>query len=145
MFETTIGETTYAIGTLPTKKQFHVERRLTPFIGSVLPHLAVLQNKNLSVMEKAAAILPAIADILAKLSDEECDYVIDACLSVVKMKQATGWANLTNPSGGFQFPLTVPVMLQLTGEVVRVNLADFFPTGSPEESADSPSPSTSPA
>jgi hypothetical protein len=138
MTETTIDGAIYAIGTLSAKKQIHVAKRLTPFLAAILPHVAELRDSKLSVMERIQLVFPDLAGMISKLSDEDSDFVIDTCLSVVKLKQETGWANLMNSAGGYQFPLTALAMLQLTAEVVQENLAGFFPTASPEVSAESP-------
>jgi hypothetical protein len=134
---------TYHISRLTPKKAFHVSRRLAPFLGAILPHLRQLFEKGddgklplpETFLERGAELLPAIADIIAKMPNEDCDFVIDTCLSVVSVKQDRGSAPVMS-NGVLMFDyIDMKTMIQLTMEVVKVNLSDFFPTSPPQESA----------
>jgi hypothetical protein len=137
-----IGGTSYAIGRLSPKKAFHVARRLAPFLGAILPHFQELvspgaDGRKATPQEFAARsfdLFPQIADVIAKMSDTDADFILDTCLEAVKMRQQTGWAPLIQ-GGVLMFEnLDLKTMLQLTGEVVKVNMADFFPSSQPEAS-----------
>jgi hypothetical protein len=139
---TEINGTVYQIGRLTPKKAFHVSRRLAPFLGAILPHLRQLFEKDEdgktpaadTFLERGAELLPAIADIIAKMPNEDCDFVIDTCLGVVLVKQERGYAPVM-ASGVLMFDyIDMKVMMQLTLEVIKVNLADFFPTSPPQGS-----------
>jgi hypothetical protein len=136
---TEIDGKTYQINRLTPKKAFHVARRLAPFLGAILPHLRTLFEKGDdgkmpaadTFLERGAELLPAIADIIAKMPNDDCDFIIDTCLSVVSLRQDRGSAPvMSNSLMMFDF-IDMKVMLQLTAEVVKVNLADFFPTSPP--------------
>jgi hypothetical protein len=139
---TDINGTTYQISRLTPKKAFHVARRLAPFLGAVLPHLRQLFEKDedgktpepSTFLERGTELLPAVADIIAKMPNEDCDFIIDTCLSVVSVKQERGYAQVM-ANGVLMFDyIDMKVMIQLTAEVVKVNLADFFPTSPPQGS-----------
>jgi hypothetical protein len=134
---TTINGETYRIGRLTPKKSFHVARRLAPFLGAVVPHLRALFARNedgttpdTSMLgARGAALIPDIADTLARMSNEDCDYILDTCLGVVELKQERGWAPVMTSAGQMMFEqINTVVMMQLVMEVVKVNLSDFFPT-----------------
>jgi hypothetical protein len=133
---------TYQISRLTPKKAFHVARRLAPFLGAILPHLRTLFEKGDdgkppapdTFLERGAELLPAIADIIAKMPNDDCDFIIDNCLSVVSIKQDRGSAPvISNGTLMFDF-IDLKTMMQLTAEVVKVNLSDFFPTSPPQGS-----------
>ena len=140
---TEIDGTMYQISRLTPKKAFHVARRLAPFLGAILPHLRQLfatddsgkQPGADTFLERGSELLPAFADIVAKMPNDDCDFIIDTCLSVVSVRQERGSAPVMNASGVLMFDyIDMKVMLQLTAEVVKVNLADFFPTSPPQGS-----------
>ena len=93
---------TYQIGRLTPKKAFHVSRRLAPFLGAIIPQLSKLfaadgdgaiPNRD-EFIARGVEILPGVADIMAEMKNEDVDYIIDTCLTVVRFKQETGWAPL---------------------------------------------------
>lgn len=139
---TQIEGTTYQISRLTPKKAFHVARRLAPFLGAILPHLRQLFDKGEdgkpvdpgTFLERGSDVLPAIAEVIAKMPNEDCDFIIDTCLSVVSVRQDRGSAPVMG-NGVLMFDyIDMKVMLQLTAEVVKVNLADFFPSSPPQGS-----------
>jgi hypothetical protein len=120
---------TYQIGRLTPKKAFHVSRRLAPFLGAILPHVNKLMgSKEKNALDRMATVLPAIAELAAAMPNDDVDFIIDTCLSVVHMRQDRGWMPI-QANGQIMFDyIDMMVMLQLTAEVVKVNLIDFFPT-----------------
>jgi hypothetical protein len=116
---------TYQIGRLTPKKAFHVSRRLAPFLGAILPHLNKLRDgKDANAI---TTVIPAIAEIAAEMPNEDVDFIVDTCLAVVLMRQDRGWSPV-QVNGQIMFDtIDMMVMLQLTAEVVKVNLIDFFP------------------
>jgi len=134
---------TYQIGKLSPKKAFHVSRRLAPFLGAILPHLDKLFTKENdpeqgSFMDRTTEVLPKIAEIAASMPNDDVDYIIDTCLSVVHLRQERGWAPVS-VNGTMMFEnIDMMGMLQLTAEVVRHNLTDFFPMSLPTGSAGMP-------
>lgn len=120
----------YSIGRLSAKKQFAVSRRLGPFIGDVMPSIKELLGGKGDILDRAIDLVPQIVTTLAEMKDEDCDFIIDTCLMVVKRQQDTGWANMTTPDGRVvMFEIDMMEMLELTAEVVKANLMGFFPIG----------------
>jgi hypothetical protein len=139
-----INGATYLIGRLNPRKSFHVARRLAPFLGAVMPHLRALflpdeDGKPPSVDDfalRGAALVPGLAQVVAEMSNDDCDYILDACLAVVQIKQERNWAPIMAPSGQMMFDtIDMKSMLQITAEVIKYNLGEFFPSSQPPASA----------
>jgi hypothetical protein len=128
---------TYQIGRLTPKKAFHVSRRLAPFLGAILPHINKLMEhrEGGNLLSGVSTVLPAIAKLAASMPNEDVDFIIDTCLTVVAMRQERGYAPV-QVNGQIMFDsVDMMIMLQLTAEVVKVNLVDFFPTSLQREFA----------
>jgi hypothetical protein len=138
--EVEINGHVYRVGKLTVRKSLHVARRLIPFLGAIVPHLKTLfKPKSLDVpsrvefFERAAEVIPDLAEIISQLSDEDVDYVLDACLAVVQVKQERGWSQVVS-NGILMFQSAdLKTQLQLTAEVVKFNLSDFFDSSQPKE------------
>jgi len=135
-----IDGTAYQISRLSPKKAFHVARRLAPFLGAILPHIGQLFVKEedgsvpkaAAFLERGKDVFPAIADVLAKMDDADCDYILDTCLAVVAVRQERGFVAVMS-NGVMMFDnIDMKTMLLLAAEVVKLNLADFFPSNQPE-------------
>lgn len=143
----TIKGTSYSVGRLSAKKQFAVSRRLGPFLGDVMPNVHELLYGKGDLVDRAIKLIPTITGTLAAMKDEDCDFVIDTCLGVVKKQIENGqWASITTTTGVLMFPdeIDMMVMLQLTAEVVKANLLPFFPIELLAESGAAPATSTLP-
>jgi len=110
MKEIEIGGHKYSIRKLPLIQQFHISRKLTPYIvaGSNI-------DFNLSIMAA-----------LARLPDSDSEYVVDACMAVTQIKQETQWSNIGSlraPMFEFIAPLDY---YDITAEVIEGCLANFF-------------------
>lgn len=127
--EVTIGEEVYQIGKLPAMTQFHVVRRIGP----------VLAQMGVSVTEMAAAgkslradadllsIMGTVSDVVARMSNEDVEYVIYSCLAVVRRRQGERFMPvMTGKSFQFQ-DIDMQKMMHLTVEVLKENLGGFFP------------------
>lgn len=116
-----VGGFTYRIGKMPAREQFHVTRRLGPaimgFLGSAASGGGIM------------GALGPIIDHLSKMSDEDSDYVLDHCLSVVHRSQPNGeWAKVRAPNGALMFEdIELPQLINLTRAVLMENLSGFFP------------------
>jgi len=111
---------TYRIGKMPAREQFHVVRRLGP---AIMGFLASGVNGG-----GMAGAMGPILDHLSKMSDEDSDYVLDHCLSVVQRAQGNDWAKVRAPNGALLFnDIELPQLLNLTRAVLTENLRGFFP------------------
>lgn len=116
----------YQIGKLDALTQFHVTRRLLPILATA--GIGVSQLKGMKTVEDFMPLLGPITAIVASMSDEDSNYVIFTCLSVVKRQvTAESWANLTTPERKLMYQdLDMVMMLRLTFEVLRENLMGFL-------------------
>lgn len=123
-----INGQTYKAGKLDAFKQFHIVRRLAPLLAGMSdvlrggPTAAMARLKE----DPLGAALPII-ECLGKMPDDEANYVITSCLSVVQRQQAQiGWANLTSSQGDLMFEdIGMPEMLQITWKVLESNVMGF--------------------
>lgn len=126
---TVINGDTYRIGTLSAIKQFHLVRRIVPLAAKGSEGLLALQSaKPGSSAKDFAALLVPLIDEVAKMPDEEAEYVIFTCLGVVSREvTGGGFAPMLDRNGHLMYQdLTMEVMLQLVGAVIKGNLSGFF-------------------
>ena len=120
----------YSIGNLSAKQQFHVSRRIAPIIPTMIPIFLQIQasgNGLTGNLEGLASILQPFADGIAGMKDEDADYVIDSCLSVVQRKQDGGWFNVIGSTKQMMFQdIDLGVMLPLAVRVIVENLGPFI-------------------
>ncbi|PXV60885.1 hypothetical protein SAMN04487785_11321 [Dyella jiangningensis] len=119
-----ISGQTYQSGRLNARQQFHVARRLAPVLGG-------LADASAAGAESFSKFLQPIAEAISGMSDGDCDYVLDTCLSVVRRQQGPSWAPVMSSSKAMMFDdIDMSVMLQLASKVIQENLGNFFPGGS---------------
>jgi hypothetical protein len=145
MQEFRIGMHTYRSRKLNARQQFHVARRLAPLVGQLLtlgPALAQIQSVPSDTAPDDAAVaatakafetaLEALSTGLARIPDNDCDYVLDHCMGVTQRSAGNGgapvWSDIWNERAHrLMFDdITLPEMMQIAVEVLRDNLADFF-------------------
>jgi hypothetical protein len=138
-----IGGHTFKAEGLAPKKAWHVTRRLAPVFGGLkeaLPTMLVMLrspaegSSDEAVFENAATVFEPIAQALARMPEDDSDYIMDACLRAVsvKMDGDRGWARVQAPGGALMFDwITMQMMIQIVWHVLRANLTGFFPAGAP--------------
>jgi hypothetical protein len=116
-----IGGNEYRSGKMDTFKQFHVSRRLVPAFGSFIG--AVGEKPDF------AELMQPVMHAIASMTDADCDFILDACLSVVKRRQKDAWAPIyAGANQALMFDdIDMSVMLQIASKVIQDNLAGFFP------------------
>lgn len=130
MPEIIIGENEYRTGKLDAFRQFHVARRLAPLLaglGDAATHLPSEDSAERATATLTAVIGP-LAKVLASMSDEDCDYVLNECLSVCSRKQGDRFVPIKmRGSSMLQFQdITLQEMMRLAVAVVQENLGSFF-------------------
>lgn len=138
MVEFEINGVKYRAETMDARRQFHVARRIA---GAFKPSAeAFEQVKDAEKTEggaRAAAVVAAINsffDALSNQSDEQLDYIIDACLDTVSRKSGKTWSALR--SGGVQmYDLSLYEIGYIVFKVIEANLTGFF-ASLPEEVRD---------
>lgn len=140
MNEFQVAGQTYKARKMDAKKQFHVARRLTPFMTGLISKLppdiigkAIKGDKiDISLIDPLAMLEPIIAN-LGAMSDEDADYVLDNCLEHCdrKMPNDTGWGPVKVPGANVQYAdIDMVAMLQIAWNVIQGNLGRFFPAPS---------------
>lgn len=132
----------YRIGRLTPRKAIHIARRLSPFLGAIIPHLKELFSpKNGGAptaddfFNRAAAVAPALAEIISELEDEDVDYILDNCLAAVYLKQEhVLWAPIVSHGVVMFQDLDARTQIELAVEVIKANLSSFMRSSQPRES-----------
>lgn len=124
---------TYLIGTVDAIEQFHLFRRLTPLVSAMgLEMFKLLTGgKDTSTMSKTDWIVVAapILGEMAKMPQDDVNYLIAGTLRVVRIKEGSVVAPVYHQESNtlMRQDLGMPTMLRLMVEVLRHNMADFFP------------------
>lgn len=142
--EAEIGGNTYRIGKLDARTQLHVWRRLAPIVSAAggLASIGAIRNVAESTdadqvsteqLGAYAAMLGPLLDAVAKLPDEDVDYILNVALQAVMRKGEgdTGWHPVMR-GGAMMFDDIGPIqMLEIAGRVVIGSpggggIGDFF-------------------
>jgi hypothetical protein len=121
--EIEIGGQQYRIGKMDAMRQFHVARRLAPVLASLGISATELDGIDLF------SVLGPVSEVLAKMPNEDVEYVIGSCLSVVHRREGEKWAQVQSPLPQARLmyaDIDMPVMVRLAVEVVKDNLGGFF-------------------
>jgi hypothetical protein len=135
-----IGGHTYRIYTrLSAEAQFHVGRRLLKALAPASSQVITLLPSVLASLKKGqlpndlnlepAKLLAPVMEALGSMSDEDSEYIIHNCLSVVQRQSDSGpsWTVVWQPGTGYRFQdLELPALLTLTGRVIQEQFSRFF-------------------
>lgn len=138
-----IGNHNYEIGRLDAFDQFHVSRKIAPVIPTIVPFMTEIlksnvmdlldklgddpDNPDLSALEDfdlnsfGESIQPFI-DAFAKMPEEDANYIMKKCLSVV----TRDGARLVVKDALMFDNLGIEHILPLTIAVIRINLGNFI-------------------
>lgn len=137
----------YTIGKLNAQKQFHILRRLTPFLVPILEAWLDAKGEGAKLTDvKLGEILgsltegPAlekIASTLADMPDDKIDYIMFTSMEAVKRGMAGQWMPVkVNGQNRLMYDdISGSALLQLTGLVIWENLGNFFSGSAPNSSA----------
>lgn len=132
-----IGGHDYTIGRLNALDQLHVSRKIAPIVPNIMPILTEVakgdlekviasietdENAELAGLEPLAKALEPFMEAIAKIPEEDVNYVIYKCLSVVKRN---GSVVCRGESIMFD-DLDMNHLLPLTVAVIRTNLGNFI-------------------
>ncbi|GAA5786140.1 phage tail assembly chaperone [Chitiniphilus shinanonensis] len=137
MAEFEINGKQYRSGKLDAMKQFHVSRRVAPILPTLLPIFLKLAGVHRgdsgnggasSAIEIVAELAGPFADGLAAMSDQDAEYIIGTCLSVVSRQQGSAWAPVwSGTQNTLMFDdMDLGVMLPIVVHVIRDNLGNFI-------------------
>lgn len=132
-----IGGHDYTIGRLNALDQLHVSRKIAPIVPNIMPILTEVakgdlekviesieadENAELSGLEPLAKALEPFMEAIAKIPEEDVNYVIYKCLSVVKRNGAV----VCRGESIMFDDLDMNHLLPLTVAVIRTNLGNFI-------------------
>lgn len=118
----TLGGQVYTLSKkLDTFSQLHIARKLAP----ALPVVHSLVNPGNAGKDKS--VLTVL--MLSHIPDEDTEFVIRKCMSVVTRQQGSTPAKVMAPDGTLMFDdLSMETLLEITSAVIDDNLGDFFRT-----------------
>ncbi len=120
MNDTVYKGKTYKIGKINAFEQLRIVKRLAPLMGKLQ------EMSEIDFKRDQARGLAALGEAIAEIPDADAEYIINACLGAVELRQDAGnWARV-RVNGALMFPLELEEMLFLTFQVVRANLSTFF-------------------
>ncbi|KAF1012875.1 MAG: hypothetical protein GAK29_04803 [Acinetobacter bereziniae] len=133
----TIGEHDYTIGRLNALDQFHVSRKIAPIIPTLMPIISEVakgdlsktiesielgDNNELGSLEPLAQALEPFMEAFAKMPEDDVNYIIHKCLSVVKRG-----SSIVCRGRSIMFDdLDMGQILPLVVAVIRVSLSNFI-------------------
>lgn len=135
MSEFKCGSFNYRAGVIDARAQFHIVRRLAPFLTALLPVLrkfgemkAAGKKASDISQEEMLEIVPGLGGALSDMDDETADYVIFGLLAVVTRDQGNGlgWAPVSIGRSINYMDINMPQMITLAGRSLMANLGDFF-------------------
>lgn len=132
MSEFPCGNHVYTASKLDARTQFHIVRRLAPFLKGLVPIIGKIKSEGVESgsidPSEGIKMLPEIGDVLAKMDDETADYVVFGLLAVVRRKQdnGMGWAPVSTGHSLMFADISMPQMLTLAGRALAANMGDFF-------------------
>lgn len=153
MKEFQAGPNTYRTSKLGVITQFHVARRLGVAFAELIPIVKIYSEARQSANAKGAAVaqetgtevagdaatalllrvdftrvVEPFSKAFAALSDDDANYIINACLDACERRQEGGaWARVRLAHGEIMFnDLSLGVLLSIIWNVLQESLDDFF-------------------
>jgi len=133
----TIGEHDYTIGRLNALDQFHVSRKIAPIVPTLMPIITEVakgdlskaiesielgDNNELGSLEPLAQALEPFMEAFAKMPEDDVNYVIHKCLSVVKRGSSIVCRGQTIMFDDLDMGQILPLVVA----VIRVSLGNFI-------------------
>lgn len=120
----------YRAERLDAFKQLHVSRKIAPIIPKLLPMFVKFAGKADALkddLDGMAEAFEPLAQALAEMPDADCEYVFNACLSVVMRNQQGNWASVWSQGAkSLMFDdIDLGVMVQIAAKVIWDSLGDF--------------------
>lgn len=132
MSTTEIDNHSYRVGKLDVLQQLHLARRLAPMLAvmGVTAH-QLMQGDTKEGIDGFMPLLAPITEIVARMTDEEANYIIFRCLAVVERAIPISASEVKYQHVSVQEQLMfqdmdMGTMLRLVVEVVKVNLGGFM-------------------
>ncbi len=121
--ELTLNDTQYRISKLNVFEQLKVARKLLPLFAEMATDYEAIQE---SLESAAQSMLPKMAEVISRMSEEDCNAIIHPCLEVVSREHMKGWVPVF-AHGTLAFDdIELMTMLQLVARVVADSLGNFL-------------------
>jgi hypothetical protein len=101
-------------------------RRLAPLLAQMGVSLQTIQSGISADLTDFLPALGPITNALAKISDDDANYIIFTCLEVVSRQSGEKWSRITSGMNLMYDDIDMPTMLRLVVEVLKVNLGSFM-------------------
>ncbi|HEJ6970354.1 TPA: hypothetical protein SMF36_000303 [Serratia marcescens] len=119
----------YRAAKLNVFEQLKISRKLLPLLSGLLSEISVirqLKSGQISIDEAIKTALPAIAQALSDISEDDSNAIIHPCLAVVVIKQRKGYAPIFS-NGQLMFDdIDLMSMLEIVARVVGDSLGNFL-------------------
>ncbi|HWI02394.1 MAG TPA: hypothetical protein VNT52_00950 [Acidimicrobiales bacterium] len=113
----------YRADRIDAMKQFHIVRRLAP----VLAEVAAVAKADAADEGAVVAVVGAVGNALAGLSDADADFVLHGLLAAVSFQRdGEGWHRVSVGGAIMRADLPLPDLLFLAFKSAQANFADFF-------------------
>lgn len=120
-----VAGTKYRADKLDAFKQLHLARKLAPMVPKLVPVFVKLQGKGTEDLAGLADAAGPFAEVLAAMSDEDVEYIVTTCLSVVKREQSGAWSAMVSGKTLMFSDLGLDQLLPIVVRVLRENLGNF--------------------
>jgi hypothetical protein len=126
------GDHSYRVSRLDAFKQFHLTRKIAPVIPTLIPAFMTLRDVSESAATgnpegMAQAFAPFAAGI-ARMPDDDAEFILGTCLSVVLRKQGNTWMpvwSVQNRTCLFD-DIDLVQMVQISIRVMESSLGPFL-------------------
>lgn len=127
MIEFEVNSVQYRADKLDAFKQLHVSRKIAPTVPKLIPVFVALQKAGKDDMGVLAEAAAPFAEALASMPDADVEYVVKACLGVVKRGQGNTFSPMVSPDGTLMFSdMGLGDMLPIVARVLRESLGNFI-------------------
>lgn len=133
MAEFVIAGQNYRTVKMDAWHQFHLSRKVSPFIPTLAPIFVALadsqkDNPLSADLAGMAQLFEPFAEAIAGMSVEDAEYVMGTCLAVTSRQQGSTWAPVcSGQQRAIMFDdVDAGVMLQIAVTVIRESLGPFF-------------------
>jgi len=115
-----INNKQYDIGKLDARQQFHLVRKLAPIFATIQPPANGKREPGKVFLE--------ISQKLCDMKQDDVDYIITLCMSVVKRQEGASWAHVQAPgTDRLMFgDIDLDALIVLTMKTIEENLGNFL-------------------
>ena len=124
----TVGQFNYVAEQLSAFDQLHVVRKIAPVFAALVPAGSEMKSLSSMLNVDMSVVLPNVADVVARLPEEDVNALLLKLLSVVRREEPnrSGWAPMV-ASGRLMFEdMKMTELLQVAVKSGQHSLGDFL-------------------